>query len=199
MHDSLGYTAILIVFFLSWITGCQSVEQLIEPPKASVSRVASVTPKVARKRVQKAQKIIMATVLDENDGDTMTVQYQDEKMRIRLHAVDSPEYSETKHDFRQPWGLEARNYIRKMCKPGSEIKLVLGAKSYDRWVADVYKGDVWVNAEMVKSGLAWVDPRYSKDSELLGYLDGAKKARKGIWSQANPESPWKFRERMKKK
>ncbi len=195
MPESLGYSLIFIAFFIAWSTGCQAVDQVVEKP------VVAVSSKVVKKRVRKAQnppKRIIATVIDVHDGDTLTIEHEGEKIRIRLYGSDAPEYDERRKSFQQPWGKEAMEHLRKLCKIGDRVEFEKKNKSYDRLVANVYKGEVWVNAEMIKSGLSWVDTRYSKSAELLGCLADAKKARRRIWSQSDPESPWAFRDRMKR-
>jgi endonuclease YncB( thermonuclease family) len=53
---------------------------------------------------------------------------------------------------------------------------------------------------MVKEGLAWVSPTVSNSrvrAELEVAAQQAQKAKYGLWSLPNPESPWEYRKRLR--
>lgn len=204
MHDSLGYVAILIVFFLSWITGCQSVEQPIEAPKASVSRVASVAPKVARKRVQRVQKAyetVSAKLLNVVDGDTLHVELKGEKKSIRLGFIDAPE-SNFFHK-KQKYGDESKENLVKLCAKyiGKPIELTILSNDprYGRINGLVKVGSVDVSTYQVETGWAWVYPQFNKNPELPIFQESARKHRIGLWRDSRAIEPWLWRKENKGK
>jgi len=50
--------------------------------------------------------------------------------------------------------------------------------------------EMYVEAEQARRGLAWVYRQYSDDRRLLALEAEAKAARRGLWVDANPLSPW---------
>jgi micrococcal nuclease len=67
---------------------------------------------------------------------------------------------------------------------------------YGRTVAFVRVGNVLVNEELIRQGLAWVFTRYCdrpiyQDWNVLEAE--ARKARRGLWSMTKPVAPWEFR------
>jgi micrococcal nuclease len=70
-----------------------------------------------------------------------------------------------------------------------------GIDRYGRMLAYVYVGDLCVNKQLLKLGLAWQYKKYNKDQELAGFEKGAQEKKVGLWSQPNPEEPWNFRKK----
>ena len=65
---------------------------------------------------------------------------------------------------------------------------------YGRTVAHVRCDGVNVNWRQVEDGLAWCYPRYLKHpAECLPLEKAARDARKGLWSEPNPQAPWELR------
>jgi hypothetical protein len=50
--------------------------------------------------------------------------------------------------------------------------------------------EMYVEAEQARRGLAWVYRQYSDDRRLLALEAETKAARRGLWVDANPLSPW---------
>lgn len=200
MHDSLGYAAIFLVFFLTWITGCESVEQPIEPSKTSVARVASVTPKVARKRVQKVYETVSAKLLSVVDGDTLHVELKGEKKSIRLGFIDAPE-SNCFHK-KQKYGDESKENLMKLCAKhiGKPIELTILSNDvrYGRINGLVKVGDVDVSTYQVETGFAWVYPQFNKNPELPILQESARKHRIGLWKDNSAREPWLWRKDNKR-
>lgn len=55
-----------------------------------------------------------------------------------------------------------------------------------------------VNRELVSAGLAWWYRQYSKDETHIKIDEEAKNAKRGLWSDKNPQAPWEFRKNPKK-
>ncbi|MFM8758367.1 MAG: thermonuclease family protein [Methylophilaceae bacterium] len=122
------------------------------------------------------------------DGDTLTILDADlTQYRIRLAGIDAPEKS-------QPFGQVSKQKLSKLCydKP-AQIKVVTLDK-YNRVVGDVTCDQVHANAEMVRSGLAWVYRQYAKNFEYLFPLEkAARESRVGLWIDPRPTPPWEWR------
>ena len=58
-----------------------------------------------------------------------------------------------------------------------------------------------IELEMIVNGFAWVLKRYafSCEEEYYGAEDFARQNRRGLWASANPEAPWKFKGRQKRR
>ncbi len=68
---------------------------------------------------------------------------------------------------------------------------------YGRQVGKVQVGSRYVNAEMVRQGLAWRYVQYDKKNDFGGLEDDARKQRRGLWADAHPVAPWDWRKERK--
>ena len=66
---------------------------------------------------------------------------------------------------------------------------------YGRLVANLYADGKWVNAEMVRSGDAWVYRQYAKTPELFQLEEEAREGKRGLWALPEQERtpPWEWR------
>lgn len=121
------------------------------------------------------------------DGDTITVLDADKvQHKIRLAEIDAPEKA-------QPFGNRSKQALNELVH-GKVVRVVEhGHDKYKRTIGRVYQGDVDVNAEQVKQGLAWVYRKYSKDATLSPLENEAKAQRLGLWADAEPVPPWRWR------
>jgi endonuclease YncB( thermonuclease family) len=57
-----------------------------------------------------------------------------------------------------------------------------------------------IELEMVINGWAWVTEQYAFDREVEYFAaqDDARQAKRGLWAMANPEPPWKFKQKQKR-
>lgn len=126
------------------------------------------------------------TVVRVKDGDSLVVDSNGRDVEVRLADIDTPE-------FNQPRGDEARDALRSLVA-GKEVRLELvGGDAYRRIVAVVFVGDVDVNAELVRRGLAWVRRAYDPAPSLIALEDGAREAGRGLWADEDPVPPWIWR------
>ena len=51
----------------------------------------------------------------------------------------------------------------------------------------------YVNAELVRMGMAWHNRRYSNSNGMQGFEDYAKENKFGLWADKNPIVPWDWR------
>jgi micrococcal nuclease len=133
---------------------------------------------------QRSDPVLVRSVIDGDTIDVATVG------RVRLLGIDAPELARG-HDTAAPFAYEAREKL---------ISLVLrrwvrleadGARldAYNRHLAYVLREDgVFVNAELVREGLARVSARLplARLAELKRAEAEAKSFRHGMWGQAPP-------------
>ena len=112
---------------------------------------------------------------------------QQRTQRVRLHQIDAPE-------LEQPYGVVARDYLRRLCPRNAKVTIRMqGEDQYGRLLGDVFCRDKSVNEEMLRSGSAWVYERHAEDRELKRYEREARKEKRGLWADRNPEAPWRWR------
>jgi len=127
------------------------------------------------------------------DGDTLGVLRGAREVRVRLYGVDCPERS-------QPHGVAAKQFTSAHCfNRDVEVK-VLDKDRYGRIVGEVILPDgSSLNRLLVEAGLAWWYRQYSKDRSFGELEAQARKARRGLWADRNPEPPWEYRERERER
>lgn len=126
------------------------------------------------------------TVVRISDGDTLTVLMSGRQVKVRLAEIDCPEK-------RQPFGQRAKQSLSELVY-GKQVQLE--QQDHDRYgsvVGRVYAGDLDVNAEQIRRGMAWVYRKYNKDKSLVALEGDARQARRGLWADAHPVPPWEFR------
>ncbi len=60
----------------------------------------------------------------------------------------------------------------------------------------VYADGKNVNEIMIKGGYAWVYRKYCKEefcNDWLKYEEQAKRSKRALWKDSNPEPPWEWR------
>jgi len=79
---------------------------------------------------------------------------------------------------------------------GKEVRIEKsGEDQYGRTLAFVYVGNICLNEELLRLGMAWHYKHYNKDPKLARLEENARAAKIGLWSQPNPVAPWDFRHR----
>jgi micrococcal nuclease len=141
-----------------------------------------------------AQTMKPATVVSVGDGDTIRVIQQDRPITIRLACIDAPEIS-------QVWGQAATERLQQLLPPGKQVQIrQVERDRYGRTVAEVFvENSTSVNLQMVSEGVAVTYRKYlhncatTKDRYLQAETI-ALQQHLGLWSQANPQMPWNFRQ-----
>lgn len=131
--------------------------------------------------------VFKGKVVKITDGDTIVVlTEQKEQIKIRLEGIDCPESN-------QDFGNRAKQAVSDLCF-GKEVTVIKsGEDHYKRTLGFVFVGDVNVNKELLKHGLAWHYIKYNKDEDLAKLEQEARKQKIGLWSQPNPVTPWNYR------
>ncbi len=130
-------------------------------------------------------EILKGKVVGVKDGDTIQVLVKGKSVDVRLAGVDAPEK-------RQAFGQKAKSFTSDKVF-GKTVRVVVSGESYGRKVGEVFLSGVSLNEELVASGYAWKEPRYSKSLGLEALQEIAKKEHRGLWIDKNPIEPWKFR------
>ena len=115
------------------------------------------------------------------DGDTITIEGN---YRVRYIGIDTPEV----YPKLEAYGIEAWEANRRLVE-GKEVRLerdVTETDKYDRLLRYVYVGDVLVNAELVRQGLAEAKA-YPPDTKYQDYLEKleaeARLVGRGMWAK----------------
>lgn len=136
---------------------------------------------------QSNPRVFQGKVVSVADGDTFTVLWNQNQIRVRLEGIDCPEKG-------QPFGNNARQAVSGLVF-GKIVKVEEQSKDrYKRSIARVYTPDGrLVNAEMLRMGMAWHYKKYSSDANYARLEQQARRAGVGLWSDANPIEPWVWR------
>ena len=122
-----------------------------------------------------------AKVIEVIDGDTITIEGG---YRVRYIGIDTPEI----HPHLEAFGIEAWQANRRLVE-GKRVRLerdVSETDKYHRLLRYVYVDSVFVNAELVKMGLACARA-YPPDTKYQDYLEKmeaeARDAGRGMWAR----------------
>ena len=122
-----------------------------------------------------------ATVTRVIDGDTIII---DTGHRVRYIGIDTPEV----YPEREAYGMEAWQANRQLVE-GKQVSLerdVSEKDKYGRLLRYIYADDIFVNAELVRQGLAEAKayPPDTKYQDLLEQVEKeARRAGRGMWAK----------------
>jgi micrococcal nuclease len=92
------------------------------------------------------------------DGDSITVLRGRKQAEVRLAEIDAPERG-------QAFSNRSRQALDLV--KGQEVRVVeRGHDRYHRTLGRIYRGNMDVNAEQVRQGMAWVFRQYADDATL---------------------------------
>lgn len=129
------------------------------------------------------------TYVEASDGDTITVEVDGKKERVRLLLVDAPEMN-YKEKNPQQYAEEAKQFTIDLLKDAKSVQLLhdVGDKKdhYDRLLAYVFVDGVLLQERLLQEGYAAVrykyEPNTSLEAQLYAIQDEAKAAKVNIWS-----------------
>ncbi len=135
-------------------------------------------------KTEKAPDSAEYTVLKVIDGDTVIID-DAKNSRVRYLGIDTPEigHQDSPGD---PMSKEATDFNADFVQ-GEKVRLEFDKGKYDvygRLLAYVYVGDVLVNEELLREGLASVliiEPNGMNSEIVYDAAAEAKKKKKGIW------------------
>ena len=114
------------------------------------------------------------------DGDSLKVGGKE----VRLFGLDAPEYRQTCFDERNEeynCGQVSRVFLENLAG-GKDVKCIYAEKDkYDRFLSKCFIGEISINEELVKNGMA-VIYNFAESSEEMNKLEmQAKEKKLGIW------------------
>jgi len=116
------------------------------------------------------------------DGDTIEVNIDGTIYKVRYIGIDTPEFGE-------PWANEATRLNRQLVEEKA-VRLekdISETDRYGRLLRYIYVDDVFINAELVRQGLAW-SKAYEPDIKYQDILEEAeaeaRQAKIGIWQES---------------
>jgi len=119
------------------------------------------------------------------DGDTVEVQLDGAEEDVRYIGVDTPETVKPGAPV-DCFGPQASSFNHRLVE-GRRVRLVFGEErrdQYGRLLAYVYFGDRFVNAELVRLGLArtlFIPPNDRFEGQLKRLEIAAARAGRGLW------------------
>lgn len=160
----------------------------------SLSLVAIVgITAIAAQACQHQSQSKIGTVTRVADGDTITVDIDGEKLKVRLCGIDAPEKA-------QPLGRESGDYLKKMALNKQVAITPVEKDRYGRTVGEVFvieKPEQFANEALVLAGLAYHYPQYSQGCPNRESIIEAEKIaqakRSGVWATATSIKPWDYR------
>lgn len=120
------------------------------------------------------------------DGDSLVLRLSFGDQEARLEGIDAPEGA-------QRFGAQAERSLADLVLDKAVEVAIVGADTYGRFLVRLRIGEVDVNAEMVRRGLAWHFKKYSVDAELAQAEVVARRDHVGLWADDSPIPPWEYR------
>jgi len=148
-------------------------------------------------------KTLYGKVLKVFDGDTFLVLLQGQEEHVRLREIDAPEVTNRNKIGQEPWGKKAKEFAQYRAR-GKTVRLEVEERDerdkYHRLLAYVFLDPIFINREMVSSGIAFFYPgviRGKHAAELQEAEDFARETGLGVWDKKNglQERPQEFRSR----
>jgi endonuclease YncB( thermonuclease family) len=129
-----------------------------------------------------------AKVTRVSDGDSIEVQLGSGTARVRLSAIDTPEYD-------QPYGSQSSAALKALLPLGSAVELeVVTQDQFRRLVAVVWLvadgKRVNINETLLRQGHAWALRRYMREPRYCDLEAEARDQKLGLWAQ--PVSEWVY-------
>jgi micrococcal nuclease len=130
-----------------------------------------------------------ARVISVVDGDNIIVAKDTKLYRVKFMAIECPE-------IQQDYGIQARQFVTDLLL-GKDVKVDSRAIDFDkRLLSTVLIDDKDVGLEITRAGYAWYDDRSHHNPQIAAAEKDARAKHTGLWSMANPVSPWQFRQKM---
>lgn len=134
----------------------------------------------------KAGDIFFGKVVGLADGDTLTVLYGRQRVKVRLHGIDAPETG-------QAFSRKSKQSLSRLVF-GKRVKVdVVDRDKYGRVVGVVTIERESANEHQLAEGLAWHSTKYSDNRVYQSLEDEAKDQQRGLWSESGPVAPWDWR------
>lgn len=147
----------------------------------SLAQVQAALPPGSPDLNSSKESALTVTYLRCHDADTCHFKKNNgETVKVRFAGVDAPEK-------KQPYSKEATEFTVSKLKD-QKVTLRCVGQSFDRRVCSVFVGQLDVAEDLVRAGFAWDAPKHSK-GRYRQLEDEARLAKRGLWAQANVQSP----------
>lgn len=129
---------------------------------------------------------LMATVERVVDGDTVVVDVDGSRERVRLLRIDTPELSRDGAPA-ECLAEAATDALAALLPPGAGVLLVTDVEERDRFgrlLAHVWVDETWVNGAMLRGGwaqLLTIPPNVALDDEVRDAVAAARAQGVGLW------------------
>jgi micrococcal nuclease len=175
---------LLILMAVCFSGGCfRDYQEKVVSPNKSVGTVK-------QEKAEKSPGIEFYTVVRVIDGDTIIVNFNGRKERVRLIGINTPEINQP-GKAGEPYGRKAADFMQRLLR-GKRVKLVfdIGTRDkYGRLLAYVYLSEgTFVNAKLVSEGYAQVmtvPPNVRYADEFVKLQRKAREAGRGLWGKRN--------------
>ena len=117
------------------------------------------------------------------DGDSLKVG----RNEVRLFGLDAPEYHQTCFDEKNQeyaCGQISRDFLVDLAQKRNVQCIYAEKDKYDRFLSKCFVGDVSINEELVKNGMAVIYNFTESDDKMDALEASAKKQKLGIWRGA---------------
>lgn len=149
-----------------------------------------ITPEFAMDKTGK--QLIDVNYLSANDGDTINVELNGEKKKVRFLMIDTPEMNYDKGDP-MPYAEQAKALTIQKLEAAKSVQVLFDkgpeTDKYGRLLAYVFVDGVSLPEILLNEGLAAVRyvnaPNNTLENELLEVQDVAKNAKLNIWEHEN--------------
>lgn len=136
------------------------------------------------------------TVVRVSDGDTIVVDIDGARERVRLIGIDTPE-THGQGGLRECFGAEASARTKQLLPEGSTVRLVRDAEPRDRYgrlLAYVYREDgLFVNLALAEDGFAaplTISPNVAHADDFVDAAADARADNRGLWRACGgPDTP----------
>ena len=134
-----------------------------------------------KQEIKEKDEEITAKVTKVIDGDSIKVRSAEGKeYEVQLEGTDAPE-------AKQEYGKESSDALKKLLFD-SDVRVTWKKKdNFERPLAQVYRGETHVNAEMIRTGNAWHFKRYNQ-SKVLADLEIEAKKRNADFGKPKTQS-----------
>ena len=130
-----------------------------------------------------------AKVVKITDGDTVTVlDDNNNQIKTRLEAIDTPEKV-------QPFGTKAKDHLGDIIHERTVTIHKTGQDWFKRTLAFIEVGNRIINEQMITDGFAWHYKKINQNEHLSQMEQGARAAKRGLWTDKTAIPPWDWRKR----
>lgn len=149
--------------------------------KSIVENINEKDIKIAENPSKKTYEVLRVI-----DGDTIQIEYNGAKERVRLIGIDTPESVHPDETKNNENGKLASEYTKSLLE-GKKISLEFDAgerDKYGRLLAYVYLDGEMINKKLLADGYAQLEtvpPNVKYVKEFTEILKEAKKAKRGLW------------------